>query len=433
MADKNFKVKNNIVVNDVEIDPSSPTAEQILRYNGTKFLAANSGIPTGGLEGQILSKITDTSYDTQWIDNFADQLRVIAKNNTASTINKGVAVMSTGSAGDRITIAPANADGSIEVKYMLGVTTENIAVDAEGYVTLVGPVTGLNTNAYTVGDILYIDPNTPGAFTTTQPTAPDVDLPLAIVLKKNASAGIIFVRMWSQGAKLGELQDVNVAGVTDGQVLTYDSATSTWIAETAPGGGGGDTTSTYVTLTTSSTLSNERVLTAGTGINITDGGAGGNVTIDTTAILLTIVDNKGDLIVGSGADTVVRLANATANNQVLVSNSATASGLEWDDPYTIPQTIDTAKTGAYTIQAADAGKFLRMNATADFTVANTTGFSSGQRVDIIRLGAGACGVVAGSGVTINSAIGLELRAQYSAASIVCIAANSYYVIGDLSV
>lgn len=211
---------------------------------------------------------------------------------------------------------------------------------------------------------------------------------------------------------------------------TYNSSQNQWILSASLAA---PSSAQYVTLAVDSTLSSERVLTAGTGVTVTDSGANSNVTISTTALLPTIIDNKGDLIVGSGADTVVRLANATANNQVLVSNSATASGLEWDDPYTIPQIIDTAKTGAYTIQAADAGKFLRMNATADFTVANTTGFSSGQRVDIIRLGTGACGIVAGPGVTINSAIGLELRAQYSAASIVCIAANSYYVIGDLSV
>lgn len=43
----------------------------------------------------------------------------------------------------------------------------------------------------------------------------------------------------------------------------------------------------------------------------------------------TIIDAKGDLIVGSAADTATRLAVGASNGMVLVVNSATATGLEW--------------------------------------------------------------------------------------------------------
>lgn len=95
------------------------------------------------------------------------------------------------------------------------------------------------------------------------------------------------------------------------------------------------------------------------------------------------------------------------------------------------QTVET-KTGAYTIESTDAGKLIRMNATANFTVTSSTAFSIGQRVDIVRIAAGACDVVQGSGATVNGTPGLKLRDQYSAASIVCVASNAYYVVGDLS-
>jgi hypothetical protein len=42
----------------------------------------------------------------------------------------------------------------------------------------------------------------------------------------------------------------------------------------------------------------------------------------------TIIDAKGDLIVGSAADTATRLA-VGSNGYVLSANSATATGLEW--------------------------------------------------------------------------------------------------------
>lgn len=99
--------------------------------------------------------------------------------------------------------------------------------------------------------------------------------------------------------------------------------------------------------------------------------------------------------------------------------------------WALAQTVET-KTGAYEIASGDAGKVIRMNATANFTVTSTTGFSVGQRVDIIRITSGACAVVQGSGATVTGTPGLNLRAQYSAASILCVASNTYYVIGDLS-
>jgi hypothetical protein len=65
-------------------------------------------------------------------------------------------------------------------------------------------------------------------------------------------------------------------------ILQYDSTSSRWrlLGGTGSGGGGGaPTTSQYVTLATDATLSNERVLTAGDGLTLTDGGAGGNATL----------------------------------------------------------------------------------------------------------------------------------------------------------
>ena len=62
-----------------------------------------------------------------------------------------------------------------------------------------------------------------------------------------------------------------------------------------------------------------------------DGSNWVNVNDNTDAILKTIVDAKGDLIAGTAADTVSRLAVGT-NGHVLTADSSTATGLKWAAP-----------------------------------------------------------------------------------------------------
>jgi len=68
-------------------------------------------------------------------------------------------------------------------------------------------------------------------------------------------------------------------------------------------------------------------VTAGTGIS--GGGTSGTVTV--TNSMATAIDAKGDLIVGTGADTFSRLAVGT-NTYVLTADSAEATGLKWAAP-----------------------------------------------------------------------------------------------------
>lgn len=208
---------------------------------GSPTSIVGPGLPSGGLEGQIVSKIADSpDYATQWIDNYTGDLRIVCKNDSGSTIAKGKVVASVGSVGDRIKIDLADNDGTLDAKYIVGITSEEILNGAEGYVQMLGEVKNLNTNSLNVGDILYLDPNSPGGYTTTVPAAPSIDLAVAMVVKKNSSSGIIFVRVWSQGQKLTELYDVDVSTPpTTGQVLAYSGGT--WSPTTIEGGGGGGT------------------------------------------------------------------------------------------------------------------------------------------------------------------------------------------------
>lgn len=87
------------------------------------------------------------------------------------------------------------------------------------------------------------------------------------------------------------------------------------------GGGGAPTTASYVVIALDGTLTQERVLAAGAGITITDGGAGGNVTIASSG---GVTDgDKGDVTVSSSG-TVWTIDNDVVSNAKL-ANVATAT------------------------------------------------------------------------------------------------------------
>jgi hypothetical protein len=70
-------------------------------------------------------------------------------------------------------------------------------------------------------------------------------------------------------------------------------------------------------------------VTAGTGLS--GGGTSGTVTL--TNDMATTIDAKGDLVVGTGADTYSRLATGNAG-ETLVADSSTSTGLRWQVPKT---------------------------------------------------------------------------------------------------
>jgi hypothetical protein len=71
-------------------------------------------------------------------------------------------------------------------------------------------------------------------------------------------------------------------------------------------------------------------VTAGTGI--TGGGTSGTVTV--TNSMATEIDAKGDLVVGTGADTFSRLAVASTAGYLLSVDSGETTGLKWVAPAT---------------------------------------------------------------------------------------------------
>lgn len=118
------------------------------------------------------------------------------ENATGVTIPNGTVVGFAGvSANNVLSVVPYVADGTVPTLYILGVMTHDLPNSGEvGYCTVWGHVRDVDTSAFSVGDILYADPATPGGFTNVKPTAPDAVVPVAAVLESDATNGEIFVR-----------------------------------------------------------------------------------------------------------------------------------------------------------------------------------------------------------------------------------------------
>jgi len=167
------------------------------------------------------------------------ELQYFAKNTSGSLIPNGTPVMFTGTIGSsgKLTFGLAIADGSVLADYMMGVTTQDIADNEFGYVTSFGLVRGFNTTGspygetWADGDLIYFDPATPGTWTNVQPQAPNIDVPVAVVVNAGSGgSGSIFVRM-TVAESLARLQDVYINGTgtpNDFDILLYDATQSRW-------------------------------------------------------------------------------------------------------------------------------------------------------------------------------------------------------------
>ena len=121
---------------------------------------------------------------------------VRVRNESGSDISNGLMVYTTGSSGNKPTVAHADNTDADKI-HLLGMATEDIVHNANGYVALWGNVSGdmtqpINTLAYAEGTKLYLD--TSGTWTDTHPPLPlNAVVIIGEVMRQHASEGKIML------------------------------------------------------------------------------------------------------------------------------------------------------------------------------------------------------------------------------------------------
>jgi nitrogen fixation protein len=162
--------------------------------------------------------------------------RIVNKVTPNTTLTKAAyqVVKVTGAQGQRLAVDLAQANNDNNSADTLGVVTETIATNQEGFILTVGQIENINTTGslqgetWADGDVLYLSTTTAGKMTNVKPTgATGHIVVLGYVEYAHSSQGKIYVKIMN-GWELDELHNVYISSVADKQLLSYDSATSLW-------------------------------------------------------------------------------------------------------------------------------------------------------------------------------------------------------------
>ncbi len=145
-----------------------------------------------------------------------------------------------GAVGQRLGVKLAQANNDISSAGTLGVVTETILKNQEGFITTFGEVREINTTGslqgetWSDGDILYVSPTTAGKITNVKPIAPQHLISVGYVEYAHAIHGKIFVKV-DNGYELDELHNVIITGTTaNNAVLSYNASQLIWEPRVLP-------------------------------------------------------------------------------------------------------------------------------------------------------------------------------------------------------
>jgi hypothetical protein len=162
-------------------------------------------------------------------------IRVVNKTATSVSLlqDNYQAVRITGAQGQRPKVDLAQATNDVLSAETIGLVTETIANNQEGFITTSGLVRNINTTGslqgetWLDGDILYLSPTIAGSITKVKPVAPNHLIIIGYVISAHITQGTIFVKV-DNGYELDELHNVQTTNLLNNQSLIYETSTQLW-------------------------------------------------------------------------------------------------------------------------------------------------------------------------------------------------------------
>jgi hypothetical protein len=345
------------------VGPASATDNAVARFDTTTGKLIQNSVTTiddtGNASGILSQQFSNGSAVTLaagkiWYDGstgawnagmgggnitqqIGEELFVYGKASAAITDSPLQIVYHTGTVGASgvITFAPTIA-GITDENAIVGVATENIALNGFGRVTTFGVVRGITTNGTAFGetwaddDVIWYNPVT-GNPTKVKPSAPNIKFQIGNVIKAGAGGSGSFQVALVQGTALGGTDsNVQVTSVTNGNLLTYDGGNGYWKNTDLAAGTGisvSKSANGVLTVTNTSPSSGGTVtsITAGTGLSGGTITSSGTIAIDSTVATLTGAQTLTNKTISGASNTLSNIGNSSLTNSAITINGTSTS------------------------------------------------------------------------------------------------------------
>jgi len=237
------------------------TAEKTKLANSVPYTGATTNVNLGEfglITGQVTLDTTPTGTatvgTTQWNDSLGSSettlkggtvvlkngvdlvARIVNKVTPNQTLTKASyqAVRVVGATGQRLSVELAQGDIDLNSADTIGLVTETIATNQEGFIITMGQLENINTTGslqgetWVDGDVLYLSPTVAGRLTNIKPTgATGHIVVIGYVEYSHAINGKIYVKVMN-GWELDELHNVYINNPLNNEGLFYETSTQLW-------------------------------------------------------------------------------------------------------------------------------------------------------------------------------------------------------------
>jgi hypothetical protein len=179
----------------------------------------------------------------------------------------------------------------------------------------------------------------------------------------------------------------------------------------------------------------------------------GDVTIDSSGVTAIAANSVVNADINSAA--AIAYSKLALSNSVVNADIATTAAIAYSklsltgsvvnadistsaaiDQNKIADTTLNQQAASYTLVLTDKNKMVEISNAGATTLTipadNTVNMATGATLTILQTGAGQVTIAGASGVTVNATPGLKLRTQWSSATLIKRAANTWVALGDLS-